>query len=218
MAYKENDGVFFRQKDIELSGAQVQNIDFVLSQNFESSTHMIGMLLEIPLDGNHDTFMHGESQPDCVKSECILGDKVFNSNTINFVFNSNLIERVRLWLYRVTNPISSTSWTPFHLSIKSTKNYKDSHPKEDVACWEESFPLKLTSRRFAHDEIKDCYIIHDNYRVDSFMTNDEGDIPSSSIVLNAPSLVKVIISKEQHLFGYEVSTNHSSFRLLSSNR
>ena len=64
LAYKEADGVFFRQKDIELSGSQIQSLDFVLSQNFESSTHIIGMILEIPLDGNHDAFMHGESQPD----------------------------------------------------------------------------------------------------------------------------------------------------------
>ena len=132
------------KKDIELTGSQVQSIDFVLSQNFDSSAHIIGMLLEIPLDGNHDAFMHGESQPDCIKSECILADKMFNANSINFVFNSNIMERVRIWLYRVTNSVSSSSCTPFHLSIKSTKNYKDTHPKENVACWEESFPLKLT--------------------------------------------------------------------------
>jgi len=58
--------------------------------------------------------------------------------------------------------------TPYHFSIKSTKNYLDSHSKEKVACASESFPATITTRRFAHKEMENSYIIDDSFRVDSF--------------------------------------------------
>lgn len=63
-AYKEGDGEFFHQKDIELIDNQIQNIDVFLGQNFETASHLLGVVIEAPLEGNHDAFMHGETKPD----------------------------------------------------------------------------------------------------------------------------------------------------------
>jgi hypothetical protein len=170
--YKESDGEFFHQKDIELVEQNMQNLDIELLQNFETSSHMLGLIIEAPLEGNNDVFMHGESQPDCVNNECIYSDKGFNTNYISYVFNSNIISRVRLWFYKLhTLPASSSvhrECTPYHFTIKSTKNYLETHSKENVACINEVFPSKLTSRRYAHKEMPDAYIIDDEFRVDSF--------------------------------------------------
>lgn len=133
LAYKEIDGEFFKQKDIELVDEQVQSIDFVLLQNLESSPHMLSLLLEVPLEGNHDAFMHGEPKPDCLNNECIFADKMFNSHSINYVFNSNIINRVRLWLYRESGLVSATSCSSYHLTVKSRKHYLETHPAEKVA-------------------------------------------------------------------------------------
>lgn len=62
--YKESDGEFFHQKDIELVDEQIQNLDFELLQNFQTSSHLLGMIIEAPFEGNHDSFMHGGSEPN----------------------------------------------------------------------------------------------------------------------------------------------------------
>lgn len=167
-AYKERDNDFFHQKDIELIEEQVQNIDITLFQNFETSSHLLGIIIEAPLDGNHDNFMHGGSEPDCGKNECILGDKTFNGNYISYVFNSNIINRVRLWFYKIKTLKSSQNCTPYHFSIKSTKNYSNTHPKEKVAWVDEVFPTKITARRYLHRELPETYIVNDYFRLDSF--------------------------------------------------
>ena len=168
--YKEQGGEYFHQKDIELVENQVQTLDIILLQNFATSSHLLGMLIEAPLEGNHDTFMHGESKPDCIHNECIFGDKTFNGNSLNYVFNANVVSRIRLWFYKMADLTtgSYSKGTPYHFSIKSTKNYLDTHAKEKVACLNEVFPTKITSRRYAHKEMPDAYIVDDYFRVDSF--------------------------------------------------
>ena len=167
-AYKDRDNDFFHQKDIELIEDQVQNLDITLFQTFETSSHLLGILIEAPLDGNHDNFMHGESEPDCGRNECIFGDKTFNGNYISYVFNSNIVNRVRLWFYKIKTLKSSPNCTPYHFSIKSTKNYSNTHPKEKVACVDEVFPTKITARRYLHKELPETYIVNDYFRLDSF--------------------------------------------------
>lgn len=205
-AYKESDGVFFHQKDIELVENHVQNLELVLLQNFETADHLLGMVLETPFGGNHDNFLHGEDKPDCIKNECIYSDKAFDAQTISYVFNSNSIDRIRIWFYRMTDSKSSSSCTPFHLSIKSQRNYLDTHPKEKVACLDEVFPPKITVRKYAHKEVEGTYIVNDNFRVDSFLPGVEGDVETSSVIINQDSLLKIIISKEVQVHSYEVSS------------
>jgi len=62
--YEDSDGEFFHQKDIELVDDKIQNLDIELLQNFQSSSHMLGMIIEAPLEGNHEAFMHGDSKPN----------------------------------------------------------------------------------------------------------------------------------------------------------
>lgn len=211
--YLEADGEFFHQKDIELVDEKVQNLDFELLQNFQTSSHLLGMIIEAPFEGNHEAFMHGESQPDCENNECTYSDKVFNGQYISYIFNSNIINRVRLWFYKI-HTLPSTSFhkncTPYHFTIKSTKNYLDQHSKEKVACAGENFPAILTSRRFSHKEIEDSYIIDDSFRIDSFTDisfsgDSNAETHQSSIILQKPSLVKIIVRNEDLILGYEVT-------------
>jgi len=167
-AYKDSDGEFFHQKDIELIDGQVQDLNIFLGQNFQTASHMIGLIIEAPLEGNTEAFMHGEPKPDCSKNECIYSDKGFNGHMISYVFNANIVSRVRLWFYKIKTLNSDPDCTPYHFTIKSTPNYLETHNKEKVACMDEIFPAKITARRFAHKEISDTYIVEDYFRVDSF--------------------------------------------------
>jgi hypothetical protein len=97
----------------------------------------------------------------------------------SYVFNSNIVSRIRLWFYRVKTLKSDPDCTPYHFTIKSTPNYLESHNKEKVACINEIFPAKITARRFAHPEVPDTYIVDDYFRVDSFTDiSFSGKIPS----------------------------------------
>jgi hypothetical protein len=210
--YKTDDPVFFHQKDIELVDSTVQNLDIEIWQNFQTSSHMLGLIIEAPLDGNHENFMHGETEPDCTKNECVFSDKTFNGQYISYVFNSNIASRVRLWFYKlITLPKSELSkdCTPYHFTIKSTKNYIETSSKEKVACLSETFPSKITSRRFAHREQEGAYILDDNYRMDSFSDisfSEDKDAQRhfSTMILDKESLVKVILRKEVHILGYSI--------------
>ena len=211
--YEESDGEFFHQKDIVLVDEQIQNIDIELLQNFQTSSHLLGMIIEAPFEGDYEAFMHGESKPDCENNECIYSEKVFDGQYISYIFNSNIINRVRLWFYKI-HTLPSTSFhqdcTPYHFTLKSTKNYLDQHSKERVACSSEVFPAILTSRRFAHKEIADSYIIDDSFRVDSFTDisfseDSNAEAHQSSLILQKPSLVKLIVRNEDLIMGYEVS-------------
>ena len=125
--------MFFHQKDIELFESNIQNLDFKILQNFASSDHLIGLILEIPSDTNHDKFMHGENEPDCINNECILSGKIYDGGSLQYVFNANDISRIRLWFYRITNRKSEDSCTSFHFTIQSTPKYLESTSREKVA-------------------------------------------------------------------------------------
>lgn len=110
-----------------------------------------------------------------------------------------------MWVYRLTSSKSSALCTPYHLSIKTTPAYLDDKGSEKVACKDEIFPTQITTRRWQHIEIKGVYIINDNFRIDSFMPNSEGSVAKSTINIEKPSLLKVIIEKEMGFNAFEVS-------------
>jgi hypothetical protein len=64
-AYKESNGVFFKKKDFELSDTKPLQLQFKLLQNFETSRHLLGLMLEAPLTISEESETFGDSEPNC---------------------------------------------------------------------------------------------------------------------------------------------------------
>jgi hypothetical protein len=92
---------------------------------------------------------------------------------------------------------------PYHFTINADTHYLDTHSKERVACQDELFPSKVTIRKFKSKSNPEIYLLHDYFRIDSFMQDKEGNIPTSTFSLSKTSLFKLIVSKAFHAFEYE---------------
>ena len=57
--------IAFDQDESALVNSIDDNRFQLIRQNFETASHMIGLIIEAPLEGNTEAFMHGEANPDC---------------------------------------------------------------------------------------------------------------------------------------------------------